>query len=111
MTSPFSPAELAYLEAHKHEERYQEIRWVYSVPIVAATISTALRFSAKRLGRNGITLDDYLILAATICLIGQCASGLGFGTNRASHTPPFAMADSSRPAPWHGQTCHRRLPV
>jgi hypothetical protein len=80
MASPFSPAELAYLEAHKDDNRFNEIHWVYTVPIVAATISTALR-----LGRNGITLDDYLILSATICLIGQCASGLGFGTNRASH--------------------------
>ncbi|KAF2031631.1 hypothetical protein EK21DRAFT_99576 [Setomelanomma holmii] len=84
MTSPFSLEELAYLEAHKHDTRVDEIHWVYIVPIVAATISTALRFWAKRLGRNGITLDDYLILLATFCLIGQCASGLGYG-------PPHGM--------------------
>lgn len=84
MTSPFSPEELAYLEAHKHENRFDEIHWVYSVPIVASTISTALRFWAKRLGRNGVTLDDYLILFATLCLIGECSSGLGYG-------PPHGM--------------------
>ncbi|KAF2826272.1 hypothetical protein CC86DRAFT_27460 [Ophiobolus disseminans] len=84
MGSPFSPEELAYLEAHKHDSRVDEIHWVYTVPIVAATISTALRLWAKRLGRNGITLDDYLIVFATICLIGQCASGLGYG-------PPHGM--------------------
>jgi hypothetical protein len=81
MASPFSPTELAYLEAHKHESRVQEIHWLYTVPIAAATISTTLRFWAKRLGRNGITLDDYLILFATFCLLGQCASGLGYGGN------------------------------
>jgi hypothetical protein len=79
MASPFSPEELAYLEAHKHDSRVDEIHWVYSVPIAAATISTALRFWAKRLGRNGITLDDYLILFATFCLVAQCSSGLGYG--------------------------------
>ncbi|KAH7073905.1 hypothetical protein BKA63DRAFT_43098 [Paraphoma chrysanthemicola] len=84
MGSPFSPEELAYLEAHKHESRVDEIQWVYTVPIVAATISTALRLWAKRLGRNGITLDDYLIMLATFCLLGQCASGLGYG-------PPHGM--------------------
>ncbi|KAH5377370.1 hypothetical protein HBI81_036470 [Parastagonospora nodorum] len=84
MASPFSPEELAYLEAHKDDSRVSEIHWVYTVPIVAATISTALRLWAKRLGRNGITLDDYLILLATFCLIGECSSGLGYG-------PPHGM--------------------
>jgi hypothetical protein len=82
--SAFSPTELAYLEAHKDDTRVSEIHWVYSVPIAAAIISTSLRLWAKRYGRNGITLDDYLILFATICLIGQCASGLGYG-------PPHGM--------------------
>ncbi|KAF1918110.1 hypothetical protein BDU57DRAFT_187414 [Ampelomyces quisqualis] len=84
MASPFSPAEEAYLDAHKHESRVADIHWVYSVPIAAAALSTALRFWAKRLGRNGIALDDYLILFATFCLIGQCSSGLGYG-------PPHGM--------------------
>jgi hypothetical protein len=85
MASPFSPEELAYLEAHKDDSRVSEIHWVYSVPIVAATISTVLRLWAKRLGRNGITLDDYLILLATFCLIGECSSGLGYGMNPSSY--------------------------
>lgn len=79
MGSPFTPAELAYLQAHKDDSRVTEIHWVYTVPIVAATLSTAFRLWAKRLGRNGITLDDYLILIATLFLVAQCASGLGFG--------------------------------
>jgi hypothetical protein len=79
MGSPFSPEELAYLEEHQHDSRVHEIHWVYTIPIVAGTISTALRLWAKRLGRNGIALDDYLIVFATICLIGQCSSGLGYG--------------------------------
>lgn len=77
--SGFTDAELAYLEAHKHESRVHEIYWVYGVPIVAATVSTCLRLVAKWVGRNGITLDDYLIVFATLCIIGQCASGIGYG--------------------------------
>jgi hypothetical protein len=84
MSSAFTPKEWAYLEAHKHDSRVSEIHWVYSVPIAAAFTSTALRLWAKRAGRNGITLDDYLIVLATICLIGECASGLGYG-------PPHGM--------------------
>lgn len=77
--SIFTDEQLAYLEAHKHESRVHIVYWVYSVPIVAATLSTSLRLLAKQVGRNGITLDDYLIVFATLCLIGQCASGIGYG--------------------------------
>ena len=77
--SAFTSEELAYLEARKDASRVSEILWVYSVPIVAGTLSTAFRLWAKRVGRNGITLDDYLIVFATICLLGECASGLAYG--------------------------------
>ncbi|KZM28822.1 uncharacterized protein EKO05_0008569 [Ascochyta rabiei] len=69
---------------HEGDSRVTEIRWVYSVPIAAAIISTGLRLYSKHLGKIGIHLDDYFIIIATICLIGQCASGLGFG-------PPHGM--------------------
>ncbi|KAF3034920.1 hypothetical protein E8E12_006229 [Didymella heteroderae] len=69
---------------HESDSRVAEIHWVYSVPIAASIISTGLRLYAKRFGKNGIHLDDYLITIATICLIGQCASGLGYG-------PPHGM--------------------
>ncbi|KAF2633312.1 hypothetical protein BU25DRAFT_426887 [Macroventuria anomochaeta] len=82
MASPFTPAELATM--HPNDSRVTEIYWVYSVPIAAAILSTGLRLFSKHLGRNGIHLDDYLITVATICLIGQCASGLGYG-------PPHGM--------------------
>lgn len=64
MASPFTPAELATM--HESDSRVAEIRWVYSVPIAASIISTALRLYAKRAGRNGIHLDDYLITIATV---------------------------------------------
>ncbi|KAH8716857.1 hypothetical protein GQ44DRAFT_624659 [Phaeosphaeriaceae sp. PMI808] len=79
MASPFSPEELAYMEAHKDASRVNEITWLYCVPIVVAPLSTTLRFWAKRLGRNGIALDDYLILLATLCVIGQCVCGFVYG--------------------------------
>ncbi|XPS67844.1 hypothetical protein M3J09_000138 [Ascochyta lentis] len=69
---------------HEGDSRVTEIRWVYSVPIASGIISTGLRLYSKHLGRNGIHLDDYLITIATVCLIGQCASGLGYG-------PPHGM--------------------
>ncbi|PVH98711.1 hypothetical protein DM02DRAFT_503167, partial [Periconia macrospinosa] len=56
----------------------------YSVPIALATISTTVRIWAKAVSRTGITLDDWFIIAAAVCLVGQCASGLGFG-------PPHGM--------------------
>jgi len=72
--SAFTPEELAYLEAHRHESRVHEIYWVYSVPIVTGVLSTALRLWAKRAGRNGITLDDYLIVFATVSLLHSTLS-------------------------------------
>ncbi|KAF2006254.1 hypothetical protein P154DRAFT_255849 [Amniculicola lignicola CBS 123094] len=82
--SAFTPEELAYMEAHRDDSRVAEIHWVYSWPIALSIISTSLRLWAKKAGRNGITLDDYLIVFATICLVGECASGLGYG-------PPHGM--------------------
>ncbi|OCK95967.1 uncharacterized protein K441DRAFT_63631 [Cenococcum geophilum 1.58] len=84
MSSAFTPEQWAYLEAHKNDSRVHEIRWCYSVPIPVSILSTAFRLWAKKAGRNGIRLDDYLIIFATICLVGECASGLGYG-------PPHGM--------------------
>lgn len=67
--SAFTPEKLAYMQAHINDSRVTAIHWLYSVPIVAATISTGLRLWAKHAGRNGITLDDYLIVCATVCLL------------------------------------------
>lgn len=65
MASPFTPAELANM--HESDSRVAEIQWVYSVPIAASIISTGLRLYAKHFGKNGIHLDDYLIIIATVC--------------------------------------------
>lgn len=101
MASPFSPAELAYLEAHRHDSRVAEIYWVYSVPIAAASLSTGMRLWAKRYGGNGITLDDYLILSATVCLLAQCAIGLALG-------PPYGMGRHVIVVPAHDQMMVRK---
>jgi hypothetical protein len=92
--STFTPERLAYLQSHIDDSRVSEIHWVYSVPIIAATISTSLRLWAKRAGRNGITLDDYLIVFATICLIGECASGLGYGKTPTSPSRHLQKAET-----------------
>jgi hypothetical protein len=67
--SAFTPEELAYMEAHRDDSRVAEIHWVYSWPIALSIISTSLRLWAKKAGRNGITLDDYLIVFATVCAL------------------------------------------
>ena len=124
MASPFTPAELAAM--HEGDSRVTEIHWVYSVPIAASIISTGLRLCAKRRGGNGIHLDDYLIVIATvcapanldcvigelisddiyqICLLGQCASGLGFGTLPARNCKPGGTNTSKdHPMVWAGMS-------
>ncbi len=66
MASPFTPDQLAYLEAHKNDSRVPEIQILYSIPIALSILSTSLRLWSKHHGRNGITLDDYLIVLATV---------------------------------------------
>ena len=73
-SSLFTPEQLAGM--HESDSRVNEIHWAYSVPIVASILSTVLRLYSKRLGRNGIALDDYFIIHATICLNGECIVGL-----------------------------------
>lgn len=128
MASPFTPEELAYLEAHKDDSRVSEIMWVYTVPIAAATISTGMRLWAKCYGRNGITLDDYLILVATVrafCFL-LISNDLSHSFARyvlsdnarvvwvsVRYHPIFnrsaAEANNSRPSSRYGQTCNCRL--
>ncbi|KAH9867613.1 hypothetical protein IAQ61_008207 [Plenodomus lingam] len=99
--SAFTLEEWAHLEANKHESRVDEILWAYSVPIVVATLSTGLRVWAKRYGRNGITWDDYLILLATSCVLGQCSVGLALG-------PPNGMGRHINVVPPHNQMIVRK---
>jgi hypothetical protein len=106
--SAFSPERLAYLEAHRNDSRVHEIHWAYSVPIAVSVLSTGLRLWAKKAGRNGITLDDYLISFATVCT-----------SNLAIVRALMDLADMSRrtmrqrfrvrTASWNGQACHCRV--
>lgn len=80
--SAFTPEQLAYMEAHKDDSRVSEIHWVYSVPIACATLSTGLRLWAKRAGRNGITLDDWLIVIATVYFFTTVTPVTAEGCNR-----------------------------
>jgi hypothetical protein len=97
-SSMFTPEQLAKM--HSSDSRVHEILWAYSVPIVASIVSTVLRLYSKRLGRNGIALDDYFIITATMCLTGECAVGLILG--RLHHTDFPTTADIPRPFKRHG---------
>lgn len=67
MTSAdFTPAQWAYLEAHKDDSRVDDVLWAYSWPIPVAVITTALRVWSKKAAGSGIALDDYLIILATV---------------------------------------------
>jgi hypothetical protein len=82
-SSLFTPEQLAKM--HKSDSRVHEIHWAYSVPIIASILSTILRLYSKRLGRNGVALDDYFIVLATICVTGECVVGLALGMLSARH--------------------------
>jgi hypothetical protein len=99
--SVFTPEKLAYMEAHINDTRVRDIHWVYSVPIAAATISTALRLWAKRAGRNGITLDDYLIVAATVRSSPPVLLALAHRSSRVD-MPHWRVCE--RPRLWYDHT-------
>lgn len=123
--SAFTPEKLAYMEAHKDDSRVSEIRWVYSVPIAASFVSTSLRLWAKKAGRNGITLDDYLIVFATVrystyLLFSYLIAMLDLSHRRVCKWPRLwyglALESTSldanhnnRSTPRNGETCHCRL--
>lgn len=74
MASPFTPEQLADLERRRNEDRTDEIRAAYIAPIPIMLVATSLRIYVKKTGRNKITLDDYLIVFATVCALfgGAC---------------------------------------
>ncbi|KAM0805166.1 hypothetical protein BDR22DRAFT_833752 [Usnea florida] len=58
----------------------------YIVPIPLEIVSTSLRIHVKRRqakrGFTGFTLDDFFIIFATICAVGECCIGLAYGPPR-----------------------------
>lgn len=72
MAPPFTSTQLDNMP--ESDSRVIEIYWLYSVPIAVAIITTVFRFWVKYYGRNGIALDDYLILVATVCIPKTIAS-------------------------------------
>lgn len=61
-----SPEEIAYEEAHFHENKaYQQIIAI-SVFGVFAFVSVVLRLVARKVGQIPLAMDDYLIIAAMV---------------------------------------------
>ncbi|KAL5338354.1 hypothetical protein BJX70DRAFT_398686 [Aspergillus crustosus] len=73
---PLHPPSPEYLA----ESRVPLMRIAYSVPIPLCLISTALRLWAEfQPGRRGLAFDDYLMMFATVIIIGQCLQGAVVG--------------------------------
>lgn len=64
--STFTDEQLAYMQAHIDDSRVPDIYWIYCSAIVIAVISTTLRVLAKKYTRNGISVEDYLAILATV---------------------------------------------
>jgi hypothetical protein len=64
--STFTDEQLAYMKNHIDDSRVLDIYWIYCSAIVIAVISTTLRVLAKKYTRNGISVEDYLAILATV---------------------------------------------
>jgi hypothetical protein len=64
--STFTGEQLAYMQAHINDSRVPDIYWIYCSAIVIAVSSTTLRVLAKKYTRNGISVEDYLAILATV---------------------------------------------
>ena len=61
------PEELAYQEAHIHEDRSTGLTVAYVVALVVATITVALRLVARRISSTALKADDFTIILALVC--------------------------------------------
>ena len=60
------PAQTAYQHAHSSENRAPGMIAAQTTCLVIAILGVSLRFTARRLARAAITVDDYLIILALV---------------------------------------------
>ncbi len=65
MAAP-SPAEIQHQKEHIHENRSPDIIASHKICFVLACIAVILRFISRRVGKNPIKADDWLIVAALV---------------------------------------------
>ena len=70
------PAELAYQEAHIHEDRSLGLTIAYVIAIVIATVAVALRVVARRISNAALKADDITIVLALVCYSISCWASL-----------------------------------
>ena len=61
------PEELAYQEAHIHEDRSTGLTVAYVIALVVSTITVALRIVARRISKTPLKADDFTIILALVC--------------------------------------------
>ena len=67
MPSFLTEEQLADLEERRDESRVDVIRNAFIAAIVVISFSTTLRLWPKKGGRKGFSLDDGLIILASVC--------------------------------------------
>ena len=92
--SDLLPGEIAYQEAHSHENRGPIIIGICSTLLVLSTIAIVLRVIARRIRLAKLGADDYLIFLAEV---GFVLDNRGLRTNRCTFVCRyFSLALQSR---------------
>ena len=60
------PAELAYQEAHIHDDRSAGLTVAYVIAFTVSTITVALRIVARRISKTALKADDFTIILALV---------------------------------------------
>lgn len=75
MVAP-SPAEIQYQLAHIHEDRSLDIILSHAICLPIAVIAVVLRLVSRRLIKDSIQADDWLIIVALLFAAGEITGGL-----------------------------------
>ena len=65
MAAP-TPAEIKYQIEHIHENRSPDIIASHVICFALACIAVTMRFISRRIGKNAVRADDWLIVAALV---------------------------------------------
>lgn len=76
MASSLSPEDIAYQQAHIHEDRGPMIVDVSILLIVVTTISVALRFLARFIQSLPLQWDDWLSAAGLVMVVLMCVENI-----------------------------------
>ena len=71
-----SPQEIAYQEAHIHDDRSKDVAVSHILCLCLALVAVCLRFVSRKLGKIGLGADDWMIVIAYVIGFGEAMGGL-----------------------------------